>query len=625
MKRKVTGRSTCFLLLAVLLIPMAFLSACGNSLDGTVKVMDQETGEKTTSAFYPGEELRLDLSRMSGYEYAELWVKKGENWSCDQIAGKDDVITYVCPDIEQLSLQVNFLDQDKSVLKQVWLGDFSRSTAPVYQNDVVQGNAIYTPAENKLHQFLALNYVLLVGFIFMFLWNGKSSDLVAAGVSFVFGTGIYSVAYILLLMLRIPASFGTVNLVLFIFFAIVFLIRGKEIVITRKKVLIFLAVYGIYAAVCALLVSRNAAILGYDSYQYIMGGYNLSVKGTVIPPMASLMSRFGLFPMIIYSLPHFWKFDFLYAFQPLFVLTGSLSLAMALYTQSRRRGWNRIKGAALAAVGLLFLLSCYFWLFQTFWIMGNILVAIFLFLAVYFGMQAQEEEGNLFLSYLMLLCMAACRLETPLQGLVIVVMLAGNIAVSIKSKKQYMISYAVTILLWYAALFSFVGLNTTADEISVFTAGPVMGCCILLIAYALLIDIKWVRLIEKNINIIAFLGANGLLVLLFLLKPAHTLETAEILLLNVFQEGMWGATWLMLILLEAGNILYHKKLEFVELLVYLLLITILALGIIRNTPLRLGFGDSANRMVVHVYPLLLYGLMCSVIAEMQPQQKMRRN
>ena len=102
---------------------------------------------------------------------------------------------------------------------------------------------------------------------------------------------------------------------------------------------------------------------------------------------------------------------------------------------------------------------------------------------------------------------------------------------------------------------------------------------------------------------LGFLAVGAVLGLLVFLDHVHQVENAISIAHNILAGG-WGSTWLVLlvpIVAAAGLSRARAPLWY---LLLTLLISVLVLGALR-IPYRLGWGDSANRMLLHYFPLAI--------------------
>jgi hypothetical protein len=120
---------------------------------------------------------------------------------------------------------------------------------------------------------------------------------------------------------------------------------------------------------------------------------------------------------------------------------------------------------------------------------------------------------------------------------------------------------------------------------------------------------RWVKKASHHAMKITFWAAAILLVILFVLRPDHMLESTINLIRNLLIYGRWGFTWyvviLLLLLSNKEDPIPYKNIFHYGLPTYFLFI--LSLSFLR-LPYHPNWWDSANRMMTHLLPATLFYL-----------------
>ncbi|MBD3308953.1 hypothetical protein GF339_21260 [candidate division KSB3 bacterium] len=126
------------------------------------------------------------------------------------------------------------------------------------------------------------------------------------------------------------------------------------------------------------------------------------------------------------------------------------------------------------------------------------------------------------------------------------------------------------------------------------------------------------QILRSLVYLIPLIGFEGLMICIWL-KPDHMLTTIHHFLMNLLIDhyGGWGSLWYFVVISGTVVGVYRIKKLYRGTLGRLgsawLSTLWLLLGIIFfRDPIRLGFGDSANRMLFHVLPLLLVWLVIQI-------------
>jgi hypothetical protein len=117
----------------------------------------------------------------------------------------------------------------------------------------------------------------------------------------------------------------------------------------------------------------------------------------------------------------------------------------------------------------------------------------------------------------------------------------------------------------------------------------------------------------------AWLGLAGLTAGLFAFRffaPDVFATSAAAILSNMMTAGVWGPLWWLLIPAIICSVAFGPTLQRESawfLIVIGFFAIVLILGGAREFPFRLGFGDSANRMLTHIVPLAAAYVVAKVL------------
>ena len=123
------------------------------------------------------------------------------------------------------------------------------------------------------------------------------------------------------------------------------------------------------------------------------------------------------------------------------------------------------------------------------------------------------------------------------------------------------------------------------------------------------------------------IGLAGILSL-YLLSQEKAVESCLIFLSNAIATGHWGAFWwtfgpIVVFLMILGPRIRSEGVWLAVLGGGLLII--LLLGAIRSDPYRTGWGDSGNRMLIHLAPLAIMYTLVKVQACFTRDEKVSQN
>jgi len=264
-----------------------------------------------------------------------------------------------------------------------------------------------------------------------------------------------------------------------------------------------------------------------------------------------------------------------------------------------------------------------FFFFQAFYIHNNFAASTFLWLtAGFFWLGTRLKRDVLFLpAGLLLLAFSLTRTETPMAAALLLAALAAT-GLRRATLLQILVPITTAILLWYGRLYLLIGEGThilNPDRVILCTV-PIAA----LTAAALLSPASlWTAAAPRTPPIVLGLLAV-LLVTLFVLKPEHMLASCQHLFRNLAGSGGWGITWrsmaLLCLLALFRPKFFHQELFSTTAGAYVLLILVMAGA---REPYRVSWWDSANRMFVHLLPIVLFYVTARLSSADKPGAALR--
>lgn len=436
-------------------------------------------------------------------------------------------------------------------------------------------------------------FICLTGF----LWG--SLIWVIAGVSFLIVSMPYSALNMLLLAITILIALTIIH------------IRRGTWRLTRSEITWFVGVMLAFAIVVSVATQYNFSVASYDSIAQIMLGRNIANHGFTESVTRELAS-WGVFLPLLQSASVFLGDGYLYAAQPAFAFTLLLTF-FYLSQRAARQSFSEVRVAlALALLATLALASTYFMVFQAFYIHNGLIAATYLFVAIVTFWLALCERNNVWLIFaiLALTGYSISRTEAPLFALIFLALVVSTGQISYRVRLAFSLPYLIILVLWYLYLLRIMGAGT--DILDPKKTLVIIGS---LTAFCILIGLSYYRWVERYFLPILHIFMLGVLLLIlmvmFILKPEDMQISMTAIWQNMIINGRWGATWLILLgLLVFG--LIQPRFSYERLFSYgipLFFALLLALGFMR-APYRLGWGDSANRIITHIIPIIfLYTLL----------------
>lgn len=341
-----------------------------------------------------------------------------------------------------------------------------------------------------------------------------------------------------------------------------------------------------------ILIGKSLFWDGFTSYNMSQLGHN----GIMIEALQSAAAIFGD--------------AYLYTAQPLFALSLiGIFIFLANEVLQEINTGNLYLHRIIVAV--IFMCSTYFMVFQAFYIHDNFVVGIFTLIAIYSFWLAhqQEKTGWLYFGSLATIGLSLSRVEGPVFALIILVLSLSQDHFPYKNRLWTYLSPAIVVSVWYSIILTVVNQDVyflKSDRV-ILVIGAFLGLAILTI----LSNIHWVRnLIFSHMHIFTILGVAIIFTNLIVLRPEHIWTNISMIISNMYTNGRWGSFWYFILPLLCFSIPLPKfpQERFITINLFSFFILLVALGGLRN-PYRLGWSDSANRMLVHIVPTLVFYLV----------------
>lgn len=357
------------------------------------------------------------------------------------------------------------------------------------------------------------------------------------------------------------------------------------------------------AAVVTLLCAWSGWIqVSFDSVEQVAVGRALAQRG-LDDELGTLLASWGVLLPLIQGAGVFLNVDILTGAQPLLWLS-CIGLICGTVWQV---GGERFR-LPIALLALVFVASPYFFVFQSAYVHNSLASATFLLLFFAAALLAIRErvDGWIHVSFLGLLGFTLARTEAPMFA-ALGIMLAASWFEAEGMWAQFRratLLYVACAIAWCLALISMIG--TGSD---IMTPGRLAVLIVALVAAALVVCWPQERFFGKELRrYMPLLIGGATLVALWVgyyWKPAHSMENLAAIVRNLFFTGRWGVSWWMLSFLLPLMILRGAGIYGLSLLAFSFAFfgLVLSMGLMR-IPYRTGWGDSANRIFVHLWPIL---------------------
>jgi len=356
----------------------------------------------------------------------------------------------------------------------------------------------------------------------------------------------------------------------------------------RRVVAAQIAAVASLALATALALRWNLSVLSVDSFAFIEFGFALArIADAQHLGLEFLHSR-PISAALLHATTSVAGVEYLYFLMPVVSLAFLATLAVAAVQAVLLLGRSPRVGVAATLLGMTWLLTCYFVVFQMFYIHVNWMAAMYVLLFFFTAWMALQTKDR---SWFALAAAAAfsfslARVEAPL----------------------------------FMALFlCFLG---DAGGIVDRTRLIVMaGGLVTSIALAWCMRHGWFRRRASWLQLAGLAALVAVFVLMVLARPDHMLEKSRVHVLNALVDGHWSTAWILVAALALAAPLLgrmpHERFVWFGVVGYL----IVTFELTYFGHWRQGWGDSGNRMLTHVLPTIAWAMMvkgAAIVPKLSP-------
>lgn len=467
-----------------------------------------------------------------------------------------------------------------------------------------------------INQVLFLFGLYVLGVYFGLLFKRDLPVTVIAVTGFLWGALFWVLGGMCLLVAAIaytPASMIIYLGILVSVFSIIHA-RRKTWRLSRREIFWLLAIATFFLLVLITASYFNLSTTSPDSIVLISTGRRMAYEGLSDTVMKELSLR-GVYMPVLQSASSFLGDGYLYAAQPGIGVTFTLVFFFLSHWIIGQLGSKKRLNLMSSILTSLALFSTYFIVFQFFYINTNTISALYLFVAVsafWLGL-IEDKRSWLVFGMLALLGFSLARTEAPLFALVFLLLVVGVDRIPYRVRLRATLPYAILLILWYLYLLWRMG-----DGTQILNPERTLVILVALVGFGFFILIsegRWIK--GKILPYLPWIMIGALLLILLsmvLLKPGHMKDSVYYIFMNMLGFGWWGITWLVISILYMIS-LKGPSLPYEGIFSYGIpsfFSLVVALSFFR-VPYRLGWGDSANRMMVHILPIIALYLMMKAV------------
>lgn len=371
-----------------------------------------------------------------------------------------------------------------------------------------------------------------------------------------------------------------------------------------------------FSAVALVLSYPNLAITSSDSFYIVTLAKVLGHDGAFDARSLSELQKWGVFVVLAHSWSMFTLQDFLYSLQTVLGASFLPVFALALWHaidalpgDGAPRAGLRVAVIALLSAALY---SCAVFAFHLFFLHQNLGTAVYLFaFVVLFWVAEQRQDAScLPIAFLCLLSVSLHRTETPIVAAIALVATVLRSELPRRTITRPLATLTIVFIAWFLYLTPHLpeeGPFLTRTRAMLATA-PLLA----FFAWWLLAGSKhsFIQLIHRRAQAIVAFASLVVVAAMFAHKSDHMLSSLDAWMTNLFRAPLWwGYAWYGIVALAAIAALIqpppaHRAFTFTIWLTFAFVMMV----VYPRIPYRIAMVDSANRMMVHVLPLIFFYL-----------------
>lgn len=369
-----------------------------------------------------------------------------------------------------------------------------------------------------------------------------------------------------------------------------------------------LAVLLMYLSLSLILSVIDVNKFSPDAFDYMIIGTSLAKNGGMLSGAAELYSARFIFTSFLFTPSEFFGFDYENGFYTLYGLSFNLSICSFIYGELSGKLSNK-KAFAVSVLSFITLMfASLYSLLAHFYPMSNFVATVYMFMAVFFIYEAKKyNKKALMLSAIFMSGFILSRSESIIIALIIMFFMT-NMEFDNKQIMKYELVCFSALLLWYARFFMTVGINFDSGKFLTITrAGAMVTVFILFIIYSIFIKkLKLYSKIKKQLDIAPFAGMILVIAAFMFIDPSKTINNFEKTFENIVIFGEWGLTMIVLVGILSIYYYFSDEYDIWDKTLFSYIIAVIFIFLFRETGLRNGYGDSGNRLLNTIVPIIIY-------------------
>lgn len=467
-----------------------------------------------------------------------------------------------------------------------------------------------------IRQAAVIAGIWISGFLFLQVSVKKRDSVWQYLLAFPVGLSLWGVLGFALLVLGIPYRLGWIAAAYFTVYVLAafFCKREEKWRLDLRVLPVLLLVLALAAVACSGLFTisiTNDSVYYYSVYPQMLvryGGYRKAFD--------VFLTDVGQTTAMINCLPFFFGFEETFGIQHFMNFNFAGIFFTAVYeTALPGRSKRTAAAAGLAATVFLFVSTPF--VISAKWVLANVYFMEFMFLIFYLGGKCGRERGE-WEKYKWVLCLLAAMLSMMrMEGGMVACLLILCLSTLSCTNRDLCCFYLLPVALMQLGYYGMLFLKLKADPLYSFldTGKALLMLALLLglMLYFLLIRQKRFQSFLKYPEAVILAGLAAGNLLLLAVNGQRYLTNLSCFVRNIFEQNGWGYfgyIFLILLLLIPKK---RRRISYPVLFCIGYVLLTVAVCWARSGNLRVGIGDSGNRVMMQVVPFAVYAAAVGMI------------
>jgi hypothetical protein len=363
--------------------------------------------------------------------------------------------------------------------------------------------------------------------------------------------------------------------------------------------------------ITGFFLQYNFSSIGPDSLAYIYNGKQIFHDGLSEGTISEMVVR-GIFLPLIQAGSVVISKSYLSTFSPLISLSLFACVVYFSIHFSKSTSWiKNVINIFVSVLSSLVLITIPIVVQHFYYIHTNLPSAAYYLIAVVsFWISYNENENQWFtIGVIALLGFSILRIEAPIFAIALLIPLLQNENTYTKKRLLILLPYMIFEILFYLFLTYLLSGQSTYI-LSPYRSLAIVGIYLLFLLFVLLKKTKFIKpWIICNISKLMISGLTFGIIGFYIYKPVAMVSTVRTIVENMFISGCWGKAWFYILPILLVAMVYPKRFQHEEYFFNNIVAFILILLLVdyQAYPIHyLNSGDSANRIMLHILPIILF-------------------